>query len=208
MNRLLGVRSFQAVLLYLLSTVFAGQAQAVASPPLILLVDGYADGVIYNTRRHQGGGTNVDDLTPILRSLGDVVIGTELVHTAWQRHDEVRRMHPELMVIHLSAFRGGRRDTAASLEMLTGLLKAVGPTGTRVIIYSRRTGLEADARLQQQLFAALGRKGRITDHLRFLEIKDWNGGRFPTPATAESLRTLARELLAAAVTGGEVSRDQ
>jgi hypothetical protein len=173
-----------------------------------LLVDGYADGVIYNTRRHQGGGTNVDDLTPVLRSLGDVVIGAELVHIAWQRHDEVRRMHPDLMVIHLSAFRGGRRDTAASMEMLTDLLKAIGPTGTKVIIYSRKIGLEADARLHQQLFAALGRKGRITDHLRFLEIKDWTGDRFPAPATAESLRTIARELLATAITGGEINHEQ
>ena len=172
--------------------------QAFADPQLILLVDGYADGVIYNTRRHKGGGTNVDDLTPILRTLDEVVVGAELVHPAWQRHDEVRRMHARLIIIHLSAFRGGSRDTEASVDMLKGLLKAIGPTNTRVIIYSRRVGLETDSQLHRQLFDILGRKGRIADHLRFLEIKGWTKNQFPVPETAESLRTLAREFLSSA----------
>lgn len=165
-----------------------------ANRRLVLIVDGYSDAVIYDRDKHGGRGTNIDELSPALSGIDNVVVMAELVHPDWHRHDEIIKLDPDLVVVHLSAFRGGQRANDRSEELLVEFLGALGASDAKVLVYSRSPSISSNAALRVRLWRAMGRAGSAEQSLGFVEVSNWTRSGFPAGAM-HALLVESRRLL-------------
>jgi hypothetical protein len=71
--------------------------------PVVFLMDTPAPIGVYHEETRKNAGTNADDLNDFLRDL-PIEIHKETVGSRWDREDQVLMQHPDLIVIHRSAF--------------------------------------------------------------------------------------------------------
>jgi hypothetical protein len=178
------------LLFFLFATILSSFAVASsADRKKILLMDGYADWIIFNHSRWGGGGTNVDDLSAALKDLCNVVLYSEVVSPKWNRHNQIRLVRPDLIIVHLSAFQTTKAGKPADLARLRTFLKAVSTLPSKYIVYSRASSLWN----QNFVLESLGGTGRATD-VRFVLIPDALE-RFPDAETQLSFTRAVAELI-------------
>jgi hypothetical protein len=111
--------------------------------------------LIDDPRTAEEGGTNADDIDNVLARLDGLELKPrikELTFPDWMRDAEIRRMRPDLLIIHGSAFY---RHTSGDEEgRLVSFLKALAPR-TRVLIYTR--GAPSVPALEARVPALAGR---------------------------------------------------
>jgi hypothetical protein len=71
--------------------------------PIVIIMDTSAPHGVYEPETREKSGTNADDLNEVLRDL-PIVIHKETVGATWERDDQVLKQHPDLILIHRSAF--------------------------------------------------------------------------------------------------------
>ena len=109
--------------------------------PLVLLMDSHIGANVYCERTRNIGGSNADDISYLLRDL-PIKIGFEPTNLAWKNEQHVIDEHPDLVVVHASAFQ----EKTASMEgntKLINFLRYLRGTGIHVLVYTR--GLSTDA---------------------------------------------------------------
>jgi serine/threonine protein kinase len=71
--------------------------------PVVFLMDTLAPFGVYDADTRRNSGTNADDLNDLLRDL-PIELHKETASSTWDREDQILRQHPDLIVIHRSAF--------------------------------------------------------------------------------------------------------
>jgi DNA-binding SARP family transcriptional activator len=78
-------------------------AAAPRSRPIVLMMDSPHPSRVYDEEIVAGSGTNADVINDLLRDL-PIQRVKETAGPLWHRHQEIRELDPDLVVIHLSAF--------------------------------------------------------------------------------------------------------
>jgi hypothetical protein len=71
--------------------------------PVVFLMDTPAPRGVYDPETLRDSGTNADDLNDLLRDL-PVALYKETLGSTWNREDQLLKQHPDLILIHRSAF--------------------------------------------------------------------------------------------------------
>ena len=116
--------------------------------PVVVLMDSSLPGRVYDPRTAASGGTNADDVSDAIGSLG-LVVHKENTNPLWHREEQVVAQNPDLLITHLSCLydaRVGAGDANVSNSVFTQaenrLLLVLAYTAarnphTRFIVYSR-----------------------------------------------------------------------
>ena len=116
--------------------------------PVVVLMDSPLPGRVYDPRTAASGGTNADDVSDALGSLG-LVVHKENTNPLWHREEQVVAQNPDLVVAHLSCLydrRVGEGDAAVTDHLFTQAenrlllvfaYAAARNPRTRFIVYSR-----------------------------------------------------------------------
>jgi hypothetical protein len=155
-----------------------------SSPPVIYLMDSTLDELVYNERRRQIGGTNADDLIEILDEL-PVELCKEATHLEWNREEALFRKHPDLIVIHASAFYDST-NVQDSERKFDSFLRYMADTPTKFLIYSRSPAFCDEDGVREQYEDNYRLPGRVN----VLRVeREWDG------VTARKLRTKVKSML-------------
>ena len=107
---------------------------AMRAHPIVLMMDSPHPSRVYDEEVVRGSGTNADVLNDLLRDL-PIQRVKETAGPLWHRHEEIRELDPDLVLIHLSAFcvevcEPGRVKLRRFIEYLA-------PGHAQFLIYSR-----------------------------------------------------------------------
>ena len=105
------------------------------SRPLVVLMDSTLPQVVYDSLTRSQGGTNSDDISEIIDDL-PIRITTEKTSLIWRREEQVRKMEPDLIVIHLSCFYE-RTNVLDSDERFRSFLRYMKNSKTKFLVYTR-----------------------------------------------------------------------
>jgi len=100
-----------------------------------VLIDSTLPKLVYDDQSQTQGRTNADDITDAIDDLR-IQITKETTSLAWYREEQVLKLDPDLIVIHLSAFydQTNPRDSDRKLD---GFLRYMANSRAKFIIYSR-----------------------------------------------------------------------
>jgi hypothetical protein len=102
--------------------------------PVVVMMDSPLEPRVYDEETLLGGGTNADLVNDILRDL-PIVRFKETVSPVWHRDEEIHRLDPDLVLVHLSAFCP--EDCERERFRLQRFLEYMVTTRARFVIYSR-----------------------------------------------------------------------
>ena len=137
-----------------------------AGPPVVLLMDAAAPRAVYDADTAARGATNADDLNDLLRDL-PVVLYRETLNSTWERESHVVEMHPDLVLIHRSAF-----FHSLNLEFNLGYPPFADPQADAHWHVLYRTA-------DDKVIAFLGLVGNADPQVRFLVYSRGTGGGWP-----------------------------
>lgn len=102
--------------------------------PIVIIMDGNNELIVYNPETFKAGGTNADDVAKILADL-TVDIRKETTDPNWNENNEhqIHDQNPELIIIHASAFYP-REDYG---DKLIDFLQHMQDTRAKFLIYTR-----------------------------------------------------------------------
>ena len=174
--------------------------------PVVVLMDSPLEGRVYDPRTAAAGGTNADDVSDALGSLG-LVVHKENTNPFWHREEQVVAQNPDLVVAHLSCLYDARvgaaeekvRDhlftQAENRLLLVFAYAAARNPRTRFIVYSRTKFQEVGGEegwVSQQEARLPVFKGRLR---AFIVPGGLQGATFRDAETAKLLRARVVELL-------------
>jgi hypothetical protein len=189
------------------------------STPVVILMDTYAPGGVYDDETRRKSGTNADVLSDVLADL-PVITQKEAIGSTWDREVQILKQKPSLVLIHRSAFfhsmnqelsigyPTGAEDYSDEfrrlyqiadnkLVALLGFL-ANGSHGTKFLVYSRGTGggwSDPEYRTQW-IHQAEGRFPDLADKITAIIVPGGTEeGSFRRPDTAELIRRNVQKIL-------------
>ncbi len=101
----------------------------------VLLMDSALCGMVYDAAGARVGRTNADEIATLLQELPVVSI-KELTHADWRREDQIKKLRPDLIIIHLSAFYPVT-TLDDSDHRFRSFLRSLRNSGIQVIAYTR-----------------------------------------------------------------------
>jgi hypothetical protein len=162
-----------------------------ANRPTVLLMDSRHPSRVYDSSTVAVNGTNADVVSEILAGL-PIRTQKEVIDPSWRREEELRRLAPDLIVIHYSGFCEAR---CTDRSRLRDLVAAFSTSNTRFLVYSRtredslRIGV--DSLLQDVERAHPGTLRRIG----VFGLTDHGPSRWRDSLTAGALRRRVEEVL-------------
>jgi hypothetical protein len=185
------IRRYRRQLRSLVGVLIFAAAVALAflqpwKPPQVLVMDSPLRDVVYDSVAFTKGQTNASIITEILKDLR-VASAKEATDLEWRREAEVRRMDPDLIIIHASAFYSSTNgsDNAAKL---VSFLESMRDTDTRFLVYSRVTTGVLERVVRQRMPGS-------EERIRFWQVPGGPAANFNEPATRRRLLQLVREVL-------------
>jgi len=173
----------------------------------VVLMDSIEPNMIYCKATAAKGGRygNHDDIKQIIAGLDRMNIITVLIDRNWYDDEEVIKIHPDLVIIHASAFYPQTVPVNWNARLVQFLDSIKDQTKTKVIVYTRgvvKKGPKAERSLP-------GAEKRWKNLLETINNPDWKGRIklvkidrteegdfcFHDPANARKIRTAVRELL-------------
>ncbi len=127
----------------------------------VVLMDSPLEGVVYNKKTWDSGGTNADEISDALKDL-PILIYKETTSLLWHRDQQVLDMNPDLIIIHLSCF-DSETDVKDSDKKFRSFLNYMRESHSRFLVYTR--GPRADASEET--------KKRWKDLQDFLHGEEW-----------------------------------
>lgn len=187
-----------AASLLLLATSETGLA---AEKKKILLVDGYANWIIYNATRKGGKGTNIDDLSDALKDICNILLYSEIVHQGWARHEQVSAYDIDLVIVHISAFNTQTINSPSGLPEPGLFPKSMSKSRAKYIVYTRA---ETSSFNKDFVTKAIGGLDRAND-LRIIDNIPRTREGFPDPATKDRIKMAIKELIAVETRCSDIS---
>jgi hypothetical protein len=194
--------------------------RSTAELPVVIIMDTSASHGVYEPETREKSGTNADDLNEVLRDL-PIVIQKETVGADWERDDQVLKQHPDLIMIHRSAFfhsmnqefgfgypgestdfdetRARRLYEIADNKLMAFLgFIGQGNPDTLFLVYSRGTGGGWSEEKYRSAWIGRvdGRFPSLRGRVMTVNVPGGtNGGSFEDERTAQMFRQQVRDLL-------------
>jgi len=170
----------------------AGFASGSSHLPIVVMMDSPHPSRVYDDEVIQLSGTNADLLNDLLRDL-PIQRVKEAAGPGWHRHEEIRRLDPDLVVMHLSAFC--QQECEPNRVKLREFIEYLADTRTQFLIYSR---MQPDS-LRESFRAMLGdlpqRFPKLPPRLHLFALIEHGTPHWKDPATAAALKLRVKELL-------------
>lgn len=129
----------------------------------------------------------------------------ELASPTWDREEELIKMDPRLVIVHMSCFDGGQRGTNGYHRLSAFLRRMAEATECSFLVYTRSPDSLDSPSVQsawRDARAALdGLRSALGHRVRVYEIPPQRGF-FQDPQTGFEMKTLVREVLQSQVSRG------
>jgi hypothetical protein len=101
----------------------------------VVLMDSTLPDLVFDDKTQASGRTNADDITDILSDL-NIDIVKENTSINWRREEQVRRMDPDLIIIHFSCFYP-TTDNRDAAKKFRSFLEYMWDSRARFLVYTR-----------------------------------------------------------------------
>jgi DNA-binding SARP family transcriptional activator len=173
--------------------IHVGDSPASRRQPVVLLMDSPHPSLIYDEEVAQASGTNADVINDLLRDLPVQRI-KELAGPYWHRHEEIRQLRPDLILIHLSAFCAEQCEPHRI--RMRAFLEYLADTDTRFLIYSRKQPDTLAMELRDMLGDLPRRFPHLAGRIHTFAVRAHGTPHWKDPATAAAFKLQVKELLA------------
>jgi serine/threonine protein kinase len=164
-----------------------------AHRPLVIMMDSPHPSRIYDEETIRTSGTNADVISDILADL-PIARQKETGGPGWHRYDELVAFHPDLVIMHLSTFRGA--DTDDPLPPLKVFLRYFADQPTRFLIYSRSPEAEVRQVVDSLLADVEAQHSGLLARISVFGTPDHGGSpRWRDPVTAGELKLVVKRIL-------------
>jgi hypothetical protein len=161
--------------------------------PLVIMMDSHHADRVYDDDTLASGGTNADVVSDILLDL-PINRQKEAVSHEWHRDEDILGFHPDLIIIHYSAFV--QESGSAPRKRLRLFIEFFADTDTRFIIYSRAPGAFVQEQMEELLAELDQEHPGLLERIHVYGLRDHGEPRWRDPATAASLKLLVKRVLA------------
>jgi len=161
-------------------------------PPVVVMMDSPHPSRVYDEEVLQAAGTNADVLNDVPRDL-PIQRVKEAAGPLWHRHEEIRHLDPELVIIHLSAFC--TEECEPDRIKLRRFIEYLAPTNARILIYSRMSPDTLAQSYRKMLGELPQRFPSLTTRLSTFSLVAHGTPHWKDPATAAALKLRVKEIL-------------
>jgi hypothetical protein len=166
---------------------------ACAEKPVVILMDSHIPGVVYCKQTREDGGSNADDIKPLIPADFRVdIIPTSLT---WSDYRSVVDRKPVLVVVHASAFY---RDTTRidANQRLLNFLDALKGSKTKIIVYTRGLPDQSTEELKGIWKAVIKKVDELKPQVELFVMPKRQDACFRDPDDAGPFQNKVREVLA------------
>ena len=160
--------------------------------PIVVMMDSPHPSRVYDEETIQLSGTNADVLNDLLRDL-PIQRVKETAGPGWHRHEEIRRLDPDLVVMHLSAFC--QEECEPNRVKLREFIEYLADTRTQFLIYSRMQPDSLTASFRAMLGDLPQRFPKLESRLHLFALIEHGTPHWKDPATAAALKLRVKQLL-------------
>jgi hypothetical protein len=154
-------------------------------PPLVIMMDSPNPARVYDSATLAANGTNADVISDVLSDL-PIRRQKEAIGPDWHRDEEIRRFHPDLVIIHYSGFYPegyeGPRDR------LKVLIKFFEKTPTQFLIYSRLHEAQLQSELNDLLADLYAADPGLRERVRAFGVLDYGPPQWLNKITSSQLK--------------------
>jgi DNA-binding SARP family transcriptional activator len=163
-----------------------------ARTPVVVLMDSPHPSRVYDQEVIEASGTNADVLNDILRDL-PVQRVKEAAGPYWHRHEEIRQLQPDLVIIHFSAFC--REVCEQDRIQMRRFLEYLGDTKTHFLIYSRMPPAILAENMKDMLGDLPERYPGLPARIHLFALRRYGSLSWKDPATAAAFKLQVKGLL-------------
>ena len=173
---------------WLAPPLLQGQGSEPGKLKPVVLMDSTLRDVVYDIEDFKVGRTNADSINEILDGIPGINLHKETTNLKWDREEEVLKMDPKLIVMHISCFYDTTNIEDGQRKFFS-FLTYMANSNIKFIIYSRgfHHGSENWKKVLVKQIPAL------KDRIHVLELQP--EGTFDDPTTRRQLKTLVKEVL-------------
>ena len=160
--------------------------------PLVIMMDSHHPSRVYDDDIIASGGTNADVVSDILLDL-PISRQKEAVSPEWHRDEDILGFHPDLIIIHYSAFLHG--SLKGPRQRLRLFIEFFADSDTRFIIYSRAPQAILQERVEDLLAELDQVHPGLLERIHVFGLLEHGEPRWRDPANAASLKLLVKKVL-------------
>jgi DNA-binding SARP family transcriptional activator len=167
-------------------------AAAPRSRPIVLMMDSPHPSRVYDEEIVAGSGTNADVINDLLRDL-PIQRVKETAGPLWHRHQEIRELDPDLVVIHLSAFC----DDVCEPERvkMRRFIEYLADGRGQFLIYSRMPSDTLAGAFATMMGDLPQRFPALPSRIHVISVVQYGPPHWKDPATAAELKLQVKSLL-------------
>lgn len=161
----------------------------------VVMMDSTLPKLVFDPATRAKGGTNADDITPILIDL-PVQTVKETTSLQWSREEQLLQLNPDLVIVHLSAF-DDKSNAKDSDHKFRTFLKYMAGSKTKFLIYSRVIPKLANRQHEIHILTQNGFlvNGISVDRLHLFHVPGRGQATFRDPQTAREFKLRVKSLL-------------
>jgi hypothetical protein len=169
-----------------------GGGAAIRERPIVLMMDSPHPSRVYDEEVVRGSGTNADIINDLLRDL-PIQRVKEAAGPFWHRHEEIRDLDPDLVVIHLSAFC----DSVCEPERvkMRRFIEYLADGRSQILIYSRMPSDTLAMAFKTMMGDLPRRFPSLESRVHVYSVVAWGPPHWKDPATSAELKLRVKELL-------------
>jgi len=160
--------------------------------PVVVMMDSPHPSRVYDEETMQASGTNADIINDILRDL-PIQRVKETAGPFWHRDEEVRRLEPDLIVMHLSSFC--TEECEPHRIRLRTFIEYLAPTKARFLLYSRMPPDTLRVSFREMMGDLPQRYPGLPERVHLFMVAEHGTPHWKDPATAAALKLRVKELL-------------
>jgi hypothetical protein len=147
---------------------------------------------VYDSATLAANGTNADVISDVLSDL-PIRRQKEAIGPDWHRDEEIRRFHPDLIIIHYSGFYPDGYD--GPRDRLKVLIKFFEKTPTQFLIYSRLHETKLQSELNDLLADLYAEDPGLRQRVRPFGVLDYGPPQWLNKITSSQLKLAVIQIL-------------
>ena len=169
-----------------------GRATTTHGQPVVLMMDSPHPSRVYDEEVIAGSGTNADVLNDLLRDL-PIQRVKETAGPLWHRHEEIRQLNPDLVLIHLSAFC--TETCEPDRVKMRRFIEYLADTDAQILIYSRMPADTLAASFDAMMGDLPERFPGLASRVHTFSLVQYGPPLWKDPATSTEFKLRVKELL-------------